>query len=290
MKSSFSRLKIAVGLLLLAGICWACRSPWLPNIVTENNPNLSLGNPSPALMQRSSQFVFINRPQYALLYDRAKNTAAWASWQLNRDWLGQLERPAFMPDPLLVGVGSPIGSPIGNPIGPGLYTGSGFDRGHLVPAADRNRTPEDSAAVFYMSNIVPQAPDNNRGPWEDLESYCRRLVLSGQELHITAGPVGAGGTGSKGSATSIAQGKIAVPSSLWKIVVVSDRPGLGVAGITSNTRVIAVAMPNEQGIKEERWRSFRTTVRDIEARTGYNFLSEVPQTIQDSVETVVDRG
>lgn len=281
MKSSVSKFKLLLGLLLLATLCWSCRLPWLPKSATEN-PNLQLGNPSPVLMQRSSQFTFIDRVQYALLYDRVKNTAAWASWQLNRDWLGQLERPTFMLDPLLAESGSAIG--------PGLYTGSGFDRGHLVPAADRNRTPEDSAAVFYMSNIVPQSPDNNRGPWEGLESYCRRLVLSGQELFIIAGPVGVGGVGSKGSAVSIGQGKIMVPSSLWKIVVVNDRPGLGLTGITASTRVIAVMIPNEQGIKEKSWRSFRTTVRAIEAQTGYGFLSSVPQSVQDVIEARIDQN
>ena len=223
--------------------------------------------------------MLIERPQYVLRFDRSQHRAAWASWQLNREWLGQLERPAFSLDPLLTRAGISIG--------PSLYTGSGFDRGHLVPAADRNRTPEDSAAVFLMSNIVPQAPDNNRGPWESLESYCRRLALSGHELYIIAGPAGVGGTGSKGEANTIGQGQIAVPAELWKIVVVSDQPDT--LTLTSETRVIAVMLPNQQGIKNQSWRSFRTTVREIEAKTGYNFLSNASQAVQDAVETTLDR-
>jgi endonuclease G, mitochondrial len=281
MKVLFLRLKLFASVSLICLSCWACRPLGLPSETFENNVHLLLGNPTPALMQQHSQAIFIDRPQYALLYDRRKHTAVWASWQLNRDWLGQLNRPAFAPDPLL--------SKERDLITPSLYTGSGFDRGHLVPAADRNRTPEDSAAVFYMSNIVPQAPDNNRGPWEGLESYCRSLAKSGKELHIIAGPLGRGGVGSKGRVESIAKGEIIVPANLWKIVVVIDRPGLGIAGVTATSRVIAVLMPNEQGIKEDDWRSFRTTVRDLEERTGYNFLSNVPQSVQDIVETQVDR-
>jgi endonuclease G, mitochondrial len=279
MKFLFLRLKLFASILLICGNCWACRPVGLPRDIPERSAHLQLGNPTPDLMQQSAQTIFIDRPQYSLLYDRGKHTALWVSWQLNRSWLGQLDRPPFTPDPLL--------SKEKKLITPSLYTGSGFDRGHLVPAADRNRTPEDSAAVFYMSNIVPQSPDNNRGPWEGLESYCRRLVKSGKELHIIAGPLGMGGVGSKGEENVIAKGEIMVPSDLWKIVVVSDRPGL--AGVTVNSRVIAVLMPNEQGIKEKDWRLFRTTVRDLEQRTGYRFLSNVPQAIQDILETHVDR-
>jgi endonuclease G, mitochondrial len=282
MKSLFLKLKLFTALLLILGNCWACRPLSLPSETSDNNVHLLLGNPTPALTQQPSRNLFIDRAQYALLYDRENHTAVWASWQLNRDWLGQLDRPAFTPDPLL--------SKEGDSITPSLYTGSGFDRGHLVPAADRNRMPEDSAAVFYMSNIVPQAPDNNRGPWEGLESYCRSLVNSGKELHIIAGPLGMGGVGSKGGAKKIGRGKITVPAELWKIIVVSDRPGLGVAGVTVNSRVIAVSMPNEQGIKEKDWRLFRTTVRELEERTGYNFLSNVSQSVQDAVETRADKN
>jgi endonuclease G, mitochondrial len=280
MKFLLLRLKLLAGILLILASCWGCRPLDLPSGTSEQNIHLILGNPTPALMEQSAQAILIDRPQYALLYDRGKHRAAWASWQLNRDWLGQLERPAFIPDPLL--------SKEKEIITPSLYTGSGFDRGHLVPAADRNRMPQDSSAVFYMSNIVPQAPDNNRGPWEGLESYCRSLAKSGKELHIIAGPLGTEGLGSKGR-VKVIKGKIMVPSDLWKIVVVSDRPGLGLAGVTANSRVIAVLMPNEQGIKEKDWRSFRTTVRDLEERTGYNFLSNVPQSVQDKVETLKDK-
>jgi endonuclease G len=242
---------------------------------------LLLGNPSHLLKLDSTQYQQIVRPQYALLYDRSKNTAAWASWQLNQTWLGTLDRPPFAPDPDLLKPGPAVV--------PNDYTNSGFDRGHLVPAADRNRTHQDSAAVFYMSNIVPQAPDNNRGPWEALESYCRHLVRAGKELYIMAGPVGIGGNGSEGNAATIARGKITVPAALWKIIVVKEQLGVKLQDIDQKTRVIAVVMPNSQGIKETEWTTFRTTVRDIEQQTGFDFLSNLPEAVQESLETQSDR-
>jgi endonuclease G, mitochondrial len=239
--------------------------------------HLMLGNPSHAIPLETDRYHLFLRPQYALLYDRITNTPAWASWQLNASWLGTLSRPVFTPDPDL--------PTRWYRVTPHNYAASGFDRGHIVPAADRNRTPEDSAAVFYMTNIAPQSPDNNRGPWEKLESYCRTLVRSGKELYIVAGTAGKGGVGSLGQAAAIAEGNIAVPAAFWKIIVVNNRTGLGLTRITKNTRVIAVLIPNQQGIKEETWQTFRTTVRELEQRTGYDFLSNLPSEVQDALET-----
>jgi len=75
---------------------------------------------------------------------------------------------------------------------------------------------------------MPQSPELNRGVWGDLEEYCRELVQSGKELYIVAGPVG-----SKGSIGK--KEKIAVPAKTWKVIVVLERSGLGLQGITSNT-------------------------------------------------------
>jgi endonuclease G, mitochondrial len=243
---------------------------------TTDGVHLMLGNPSHAITLNLDRYHLFLRPQYALLYDRTTNIPDWASWQLNASWLGNGSRPIFTPDPAL-----PAGW---FSVTPHNYTGSGFDRGHIVPAADRNRTPEDEAAVFYMSNIAPQAPDNNRGPWEKLESYCRTLAKSGKELYIISGTTGKGGVGSLGQADTIAANRIAVPAAFWKIVVVNNRPGLGLDSITPKTRVIAVLIPNQQGIKEEHWQKFRTTVRKLEQHTGYDFLSNLPSEVQDALE------
>jgi endonuclease G, mitochondrial len=244
---------------------------------STDGAHLMLGNPSHTVTLDANRYHLFLRPQYALLYDRTTNTPAWASWQLNTSWLGDGTRPVFTPDPAF-----PVGW---FAVTPRDYTGSGFDRGHIVPAADRNHTPEDEATVFYMSNIAPQAPDNNRGPWEKLESYCRTLVRSGKELYIIAGPTGKGGVGNAGPATTLAAAKITVPAAFWKIVVINNRSGLGLDGITPNTRVIAVLVPNQQGIKEAKWQQFRTTVRALEQRTGYDFLSNLPAEVQEALET-----
>jgi endonuclease G len=268
---------VCVAVLMLSGCAIAADLIFSQGLA---NLNLALGNPSYALPHSASANNYlIVRPQYTLSYDRDRAIANWASWELDSSWLGNLPRPDFAPDPSLPEEWYQVR--------PGDYTGSGFDRGHLVPAADRNATPEDSAAVFLMTNIFPQAPDNNRGPWERLERYCRDLAVQGNQLHIMAGSFGLGGVGEQGRRTEI-RGRIAVPETIWKVIVVNDRPELGIDGITTETRVIAVLMPNRQGIKEENWRSFRTSVDEIEERTGYDFLSKIEPEIQDVIEARVD--
>jgi len=78
------------------------------------------------------------------------------------------------------------------------FSGSGFDRGHMVPNADRdnqNRIPVNQA-TYLMTNMVAQAPGNNQGPWAALEGYLRTLADDGNDLFIVAGPHGEGGYGS----------------------------------------------------------------------------------------------
>ncbi|NJR37904.1 MAG: DNA/RNA non-specific endonuclease [Leptolyngbyaceae cyanobacterium CSU_1_4] len=246
---------------------------------SADNPNALLGLPSSATSFNANDYL-ISRPQYVLSYNRSKAIPNWASWQLNQTWLGSRPRIPFEPDQTLPSSWEKVS--------PNDYTGSGFDRGHVVPAADRNKTADDSRAVFLMTNIFPQAPDNNQGPWAQLESYCRDLVAQGKELYIVAGGAGEGGTGEKGTKGTIAQGQVSVPAFTWKVVVVSDRPGSGQAGITKQTRVIAVILPNKQGINSVNWREYRTSVNQVEELTGYDLLSNIPELIQEAIEAKTD--
>jgi endonuclease G len=163
------------------------------------------------------------------------------------------------------------------------YSGSGFDRGHLVNSEDRGRSVKDNSATFLMPNIVPQAPDNNQVAWEKLESYSRDLAKQGKELYIVAGGHGTGGEGKNGKASQL-KGKIAVPATMWKVILVLDDPSKGLAGVNANTRTIAVIMPNKQG-REGKWTDFCATVEDVQKLTGYDFFSNVPPDIQKTIES-----
>ncbi|MBD2078447.1 DNA/RNA non-specific endonuclease [Leptolyngbya sp. FACHB-17] len=249
----------------------------------NGSAHLIMGTPSAATTDPTNEddYLLIRR-QYALSYNNSKRIANWVSWQLNSFWLGSVDRcSSFSPDPDL-----PKNFVA---VRPNDYTGSGFSRGHMTRSGDRSRSTTDNCATFFMTNILPQTQDNNGGPWLQLEDLSRDLAQKGNELYIIAGGNGKGGTGTKGFATEIGKNKVTVPATLWKIVVVLDRPGLGNRGVTEKTRVIAVNMPNIVGIQRKSYTDYLTTVDELEKLTGYDFLSDVPEDVQKVIEAKEDR-
>ncbi len=240
---------------------------------TVASDNLVLGNPSGATTSTVAETNYlIQRTQYALSYHRNNGIANWVSWHLDSQDLGSTPRGNFRTDTSL-----PSGW---YRVTTSDYTGSGYDRGHMVPSGDRTASTADNDAVFLMTNIIPQAPDNNQGPWNNLENYSRELVGQGNELYIITG-----GAGSKGT---IAGGKVRIPDRTWKIIVVLPLGTSDLSRVTSTTRVIAINMPNVQGIRYDDWRNYLTTVDALETLTGYNFLSNVSTSIQATIEARVD--
>lgn len=276
------RYWIGLGFLLSLLMFTACTATQVHNY---GSVQLLMGAPSNAPSFTNSftnkdDYLMIKR-QYALSYNNSKGTANWVSWQLNASWMGEVDRcRSFSPDPTL-----PSGFKV---VLPSDYTNSGFSRGHLARSHDRSANPTDNCATFLMTNIVPQTQDNNEGPWLELENLAQDLAESGKELYIIAGPLGEGATGLKGPRTKIGKNEVTVPNSLWKIVVVLDRPGLGMKGVTTNTRIIAVNIPNQVGIQANSYKNYLTTVKELEELTGYNFLSDVPKQIQDVIEARKD--
>jgi len=136
--------------------------------------------------------------------------------------------------------------------------------------------------------MIPQAPNNNQKPWNELEDYSRStLVSGGNELYIISGPWGQGGTGSNGYLTTLSSG-VVVPQWTWKIIVVIPNGNGDLSRITTATRVIAVKLPNDQSCTSTDWKPYRVSVDAIETLTGYDFLSNVSTDIQTVIEASVD--
>jgi endonuclease G len=250
---------------------------------TSLSEHLTMGNPSNCVFDVNQPTNFLmEKSQYVLCYHRDRGTATWTSWHLDATWMGSAPRQNdYRADTTL---------PAGWYQVQGTdYSGSGFDRGHMTPSADRTITVADNSATFLMTNMIPQAADNNQGPWEALESYCRTLVNAGNEVYIISGGVGTGGSGSNGgTTTTIAGGHVTVPAQTWKVIIVLPVGTNDVSRVTASTRTIAVIMPNAQGIRFTDWRTFRVSVDQVEALTGFDFFSNVPVGIQAVIESVVD--
>ena len=251
------------------------------------SPHLTMGNPSNAVTSTSypTNYLLV-KSQYAVSYNNNTRIPNWVSWQLNSSWLGSTPRQDdFRADTTLPSNFYRVAG--------GDYTGSGFDRGHMTPSADRTNTVSSNSATFLMTNMIPQAPDNNQGVWANLENYLRTLVSQGKELYIISGGYGTCGTGSNGSkcsfpAATSSSNTIEVPARTWKVIVVLDNPGSGAGGVTTLTRVIVVDIPNTQGVRTALWQNYRISVDTLEQRTGYNFLSAVSSTTQGVIEARVD--
>jgi endonuclease G len=252
-------------------------------VAAKDNSHLLLGNPSNAQTNTNSPDNYlIVRDEYVLSYNKSRGTANWVAWHLNKSWKGDAPRSeGFKPDPLL--------PPSFYAVTTKDYANSGFDRGHLCPSDDRDKSVATNEATFYMTNIVPQTSDNNKEVWRQLEEYARKLVENGKELYIIAGVYGKGGTDKDGRAKSTIGNGVVVPARIWKIIVVLDDGNNDLQRINESTRVIAIDTPNQRGVDQKRWTEYRVSVRAIEKATGYDFLSNLPKKVQDVIESQVDR-
>lgn len=256
-------------------------------VTGPHNPaeHMVLGNPSGATTDANNPSNYLlEKNQYVMSYHRDRGIPNWVAWHLDTSWLGTTDRQDdFRPDPSL-----PAGW---YQVQDGDYSGSGFDRGHHTPSGDRTNTVADNSATFFMTNMMPQAANNNQGVWADLEIYCRSLVQGGSELYIYGGGLGQGGTGTNGFANTIANGRVTVPSHTWKVIVVLPVGSNDAARVNSFTRTITVLMPNSQSLPNPgsgNWRNFRTNIARIEQLTGYNFLTNVRPQIRVRLKKRVD--
>jgi endonuclease G len=216
----------------------------------------------------------LERSQYTLSYNDDTRQANWVSWsytttdsgaQARTDaWSEELDLPAGY---LRIGIAA---------------FGTGWDRGHMTPSADRTLSLIDNQLTFRMSNIIPQASNNNRGPWAQFEDYSRSMASDGSEVLIISGP-------SEFEGEFLPNG-MAVPVSIWKIAVKVDAgPGSAASRLDFDSRVIALITPNVN-VGLGTWQSYITSVEEIEAITGYDFFSEADPSVAIYLKNVVDTG
>jgi endonuclease G len=278
MNYSISRFGAWAALVLLVAAC--SKDNVAPAEVADH---LALGNPSGAVASTASPTNYLlTKPQYVLSYNRDQGKPNWVAWHLDQADLGSAARQDdFRADESLPADWYQVKT--------SDYSGYGFDRGHHCPSADRTASEADNSATFVMSNMMPQAPQNNQQTWADLEDYCRTLVRAGNELYIICGSYGRGGTGSEGYYTTIAGGRVTVPARCWKVVVVLPAGSNDLGRITTSTRVIAINTPNNVNVNAA-WGGYRVTVDAIEKASGLDLLSALPLSVQDKLEASIDKG
>jgi len=237
---------------------------------------MQLGNPSGASADSNNHSHYlIQRTVEAIDYNDNLGEPNWVSWDLTASDVGSSGRsPDFGTDTSL--------PPNFYEVTTTDYSGSGYDRGHMCPSADRTDNDADNELVFLMSNIIPQAPINNSGVWGAFEGYCRSLAQSGNELLIICGP-----SGFNGSLIQPSQ-RVLIPQYVWKIVVVvPSGSGSALSRITAATRVITLKIPNSNSVSSP-WQNYVTSAAQIQADTGLAFFTALPPDIAAILRNKVD--
>lgn len=213
-------------------------------------------------LPESSTGDIIHHAYYTLSYSEKHEQAEWVAYRLTRRELEQpwLERGNnFRPDPM-----AETGSAT-----PDDYRNSGYDRGHLVPAADRAFNEEAMDETFFMSNISPQAKNFNKGIWRELEELTRSWAKRDGQLYVVTGPVLA--LKPKGQ---IGENGVSVPAAFYKVLLDLDEP---------QVKAIGFIIPNE--VSFEPLYKFAMPVDRVEEVTGIDFFGALmPKQLEEEVE------
>lgn len=202
----------------------------------------------------------IRHEGYTVSYNYLWRQPNWVGYELTRqETLGTEKRNGrFMPDPLAQG-GTATNAD---------YTRSGYDKGHMAPAADMKWSATAMKESFYFSNISPQHPELNRRKWKDLENKAREWSLADSAIIIVCGPI----MESRPS-RSIGRNRVAVPRRFFKVIL---------SPYTRSPRAIGFIFPNSPSTAP--LRSYAVTVDSVERAAGMDFFSALPDELEDKIE------
>jgi DNA/RNA endonuclease G (NUC1) len=271
---TFFCMKFGVRLYILGLLLWASHA----SAIIDATLQMQLGNPSGAMADTNNHdHYLIQRSVEAIDYSDHLGEPVWASWDLTAVDVGSAPRSSsYYTDTNL--------PPDFYRVTTTDYNGVGnidFNRGHLCPSEDRTDTTADNKLVFFMTNIMPQSGPNNQGVWANFETYCRSLLAT-NELLIICGPSGFG-------TNRIPSGKACIASNVWKVVVcVPLGSGTALSRMTVTNRVIAISVPNVTNGLSTSWPAYVTSVRQIEADTGFTFFSALPSEVAGVLRDKID--
>tara|TARA_R110002051_G_scaffold247974_3_gene307471 strand:- start:2051 stop:2863 length:813 start_codon:yes stop_codon:yes gene_type:complete len=246
-------------LVCLVGF-WLFENFYTPATYSNNDESSSANEFPKELLPSSTTGVIVDHSYFSLSYNEPFEQAEWVAYMLDKKHLtyDDRKRPYFIEDPFV----STKSADYRN------YKGSGYDRGHLVPAGDRRFSLQAYNETFYTSNISPQDSEFNAGIWNDLEQQTRRWAKKYGTLYVYTGGVLESGL------EEIGQEDVDVPDSFYKII--ARRKG-------DKIYSIAFLMPNKPQFMP--LRNFVVSVDDIEKITGIDFFAELPENKQSTFES-----
>lgn len=198
---------------------------------------------------------------YTSSYNTTYGMPNWVAYELTRSEATSQEavrKDKFMPDPKIKGKSAQNSD----------YKGSGYDKGHMAPAADMKWSQTVMDQSFYFTNICPQAPGLNRGSWKELEEDIRLWAIRDSALVIVCGPLF-----TQEPIRYIPETEVAIPDAFFKVVC---------SPYTSEPRAIAFVFPNNKAPNHPR--EYVVTIDNVEMMTGMDFLSQLPDEIENQIE------
>lgn len=197
---------------------------------------------------------------FTVSFNKDNGTPNWSAWELTADESqGETSRKGqrFWQDEDIAGC--PVTAD---------YKHSGYDHGHLCPAADMKWSQQAMQDCFSMANIAPQDHALNSKAWSSLEKRCRTWARRDGALLICAGPIY-----EPSDTQRIGENRVRVPSAFFKVIVAPylDKP-----------RGIAFVYPNQNS--PGNMALYAMSIDDVEKLTGFDFFPTLPKEMQDKVE------
>lgn len=208
--------------------------------------------------------IIICHKSYSLVYCEEHEQSKWVAYKFDKSMiLGDEPRNEnFRPDPKVLTNTADIKD----------YKASGFDRGHLAPAADMSFDKQSMDESFYFSNISPQNAGFNRGLWKKLETTVRNFAENLGCIYVVTGPV------LKSGLPTIGENQVSVPEKFYKaILYFSDTLITGIAFILPNEKINSSSVFN-----------YTVSIDYLEKETKINFFPILPYFIEKKIEKQLD--
>lgn len=213
-----------------------------------------LGTPK---VDTTEQVVLLCRKMYAVGFSPIRHTAYWVVENLEKQKLvgDAIRKNNFKTDPDV-----PIQS-----AKPSDYDKTGYDQGHLAPAGNMQIDQEAMNQSFYLTNIIPQNPNNNQVGWKKLENYTRAVAKTFGNVYVFTGPIY-----KCSKCPTIGSTKVMVPTHIFKIIY---NPKLG--------QTLSFLVPNEP-FDGKNMEGYITTIMKLSKVGKINFFPKSNILIKDS--------
>lgn len=205
------------------------------------------------------QEQIIRHTGYTVSYNKELKLPNWVSYELTREETKGKEKRnnRFIADPLVKGIIATNAD----------YARSGYDKGHMAPAADMKWSPQAMKESFYFSNMCPQHPQLNRRGWKNLEEKIRDWAIADSAIIIICGPI------ITKQPKTIGKNKVAVPKQYFKVIL---------SPFVRPMRAIGFLFNNRQAL--EPLSTYAVTVDSIERLTNMDFFASLPDEIENKIE------